>query len=96
MKDEVLEAFIKFHAGVERETGQKFKWVRAKNAGEFNAPLEAYCKLQWPKLRLEKTAPKTPPERMNRTIEKRVRCMFSHAKLPKSFWGEATKTTVDV
>lgn len=26
-------------------------------------------------------------ERMNRTIVERIRCMLSHAKLPKSFWG---------
>ena len=28
-------------------------------------------------------------ERMNRTLLERVRCMLFHAKLPKSFWGEA-------
>ncbi|CAL9011600.1 unnamed protein product [Prunus brigantina] len=34
-------------------------------------------------------------ERMNRTIVERIRTMLSHAKLPKSFWGEALMTVVD-
>ena len=51
-------------------------------------------------IRLEKTVPKTPQqngvaERMNRTICDRIGCMLSHAKLLKSFWGEAMRTTVD-
>ena len=33
---------------------------------------------------------------MNRTIEERIRYMLSHAKLPKSFWREAMRTTVDL
>ena len=33
---------------------------------------------------------------MNKTIEERIRCMLSHAKLPKSFLGEAMRTTVDL
>ena len=35
-------------------------------------------------------------ERMNKTIEERIRYMLSHAKLPKSFWGKAMRTTVDL
>ena len=35
-------------------------------------------------------------ERMNRTIAEKVRSILSHAKLPKSFWGEAVKTAVDL
>ncbi|KAG6779810.1 hypothetical protein POTOM_016210 [Populus tomentosa] len=31
---------------------------------------------------------------MNRTIIEIIRYMLSHAKLPKSFWGEAMKTAV--
>ena len=33
---------------------------------------------------------------MNKTICDRIRSMLSHAKLPKSFWGEAMRTTVDL
>ena len=35
-------------------------------------------------------------ERMNITIEERIRCMLSHSKLPKSFWGEAMRTSIDL
>ncbi|CAL9017851.1 unnamed protein product [Prunus brigantina] len=49
----------------------------------------------------ERSVPKTPQhngiaERMNRIIVKRIRTMLSHAKLPKSFWGEALMTAVDL
>lgn len=55
-------------------------------------PFEHYC--QEKDIRLEKAVPKTPQhngvaERMNRTIEEHIRCMLSHAKLPKSFLVEA-------
>ena len=33
---------------------------------------------------------------MNRTINDRIICMFSHAKLSKSFWGEAMRTIMDL
>ena len=33
---------------------------------------------------------------MNRTILERVRCLLSHSKLSRSFWGEAMRTTVDL
>ncbi|CAJ2658330.1 unnamed protein product [Trifolium pratense] len=98
-KDQVLGAFKQFHASVERETGRKLKCIRADNGGEYRGPFEEYCKEHG--IKLEKTVPKTPQhngvaERMNRTINERVRCMLSHAKLSKAFWGEAMKTAVDL
>ena len=33
---------------------------------------------------------------MNYTIVEIVRCMLSHAKLPRTFWGETMKTVVDL
>jgi len=98
-KYEVLEAFKEFHMRVERETSQKLKCIQVDNGGEYRGPFEAYCKLHG--IKLEKTPPKIPQlngvaERMDRTIEERVRCMLSHAKLLKSFWGEAVKTAVDI
>ncbi|CAL8167682.1 unnamed protein product [Prunus armeniaca] len=49
----------------------------------------------------ERSVPKTPQhngiaERMNRTIVERIRTMLSHAKLLKSFWGEALMIAVDL
>ena len=98
-KDDVLSIFKHFHASVERETGKQLKCVRADNGGEYRGPFERYCSEYG--IRLEKTVPKTPQqngiaERMNRTICERVRCMLSHAKLPKSYWGEAMRTAVDL
>lgn len=86
-------------ACVERETGRQLKCVRADNGGEYRGPFEKYCRDHG--IRLEKTVPKTPQhngvaERMNRTIGERIRCLLSHAKLPKSFWGEAMRTAVDL
>jgi hypothetical protein len=91
--------FKAFHMKVERETGRQLKCVRADNGGEYRGPFEEYCRSHG--IRLEKTVSKTPQhngvaERMNRTICERIRCMLSHAKLPKSFWGEAMKTAVDL
>jgi len=67
------------------------------NGGEYRGPFEEYYRSHG--IRLEKTMPKTQQdngvvERMNKTICERIRCMLSHAKLPKSFWGEAMKTAV--
>ena len=98
-KDQVLEVFKEFHSKVERETGKQLKCVRADNGGEYRGPFEEYCRSHG--IRLEKSVPKTPQEngvaeRMNRTITERIRCMLSNAKLPKSFWGEAMKTAVDL
>jgi transposase InsO family protein len=98
-KDQVLDVFKVFHMKVERETGKQLKCVRADNGGEYRGPFEEYCRSHG--IRLEKTVPKTPQhngvaERMNRTICERIRCMLSHAKLPKPFWGEAMRTAVDL
>ena len=35
-------------------------------------------------------------ERMNRTIMEKIQSMLSHAKLPKRFWDDALRTTVDL
>ena len=95
----MLDAFKKLHAKIERKTRRKLKVVRADNGGEYRGPFESYYKLHG--IRLEKTVPKTSQQngvakRMNRTIGEKIRCMLSHAKLPKSFLGEAIRTTVDL
>ena len=87
-KDRVLDAFKELHARLERETRIKLKAVKADNGGEYRGLFESYCKLH--DIRLEKIVPKSPQqngvvERMNITIEERIRCMLSHSKLLKSF-----------
>ena len=98
-KDQVLDAFKELHARIERETRRKLKAVRADNGSEYRGPYESYCKLYG--IRHEKTVLKTlqqngVAERMIITNEERIRCMLSHSKLPKSFWGEAIKTSIDL
>lgn len=95
IKDQVLDMFKEFHARMERQTRRKFKCVRADNDGEYRSPYEKYCRKHG--IRLEKMISKTPQqngiaERMNRTISEKIRSMLSHAKLPKSFWGETLLT----
>ncbi|KAE8729765.1 hypothetical protein F3Y22_tig00003398pilonHSYRG00147 [Hibiscus syriacus] len=77
----------------------KDQFVRSDNGDEYRGPFEAYCKKYG--IRLERTPPKTPQlnglaERMNITMEERVRCVLSHAKLPKSFLGEAIMAVIDI
>jgi len=84
---------------VERETGKKLKFLKADNGGEYCGPFEPYCKMHG--IRMMKTPPKTPQlngvaERMNSTIEDKVRYMLQGANLPKSFSGEIIKTVVDL
>ena len=98
-KDQVLDVFKDFHVKVERQIGKQLKSVRVDNDGEYKGPFEQYYRSH--EIRLEKIVPKTLQqnsvvERMNRTIYDRIRCMLSHEKLPKSFWGEAMRTTVDL
>jgi hypothetical protein len=97
--DQVLEVFKVFHMKVERETRRQMKCVRADNDAEYRGPFEKYCRSH--SIKLEKTVPKSSQynggaEKMNRTICERIRCLISHAKLPKSFWGEAMTTIVDL
>ena len=87
-KDEVLDVFKDFHVKVERQTGKQLKSIRADNGSEYRGSFEQYCKSHG--IKLENMVPKTQhqngiAERMNRTICDRIKCMLSHAKLPKSF-----------
>ena len=99
MKDQVLQAFKEFHASVKRASGRKLKCLRTDNGREYRGPFEDYCKTHG--IKHEKVPPKTPQmnglaERMNRTIAEKVRSILSHAKLPKSFWGEVVKIAIDL
>ena len=71
--------------------------MRVDNGGGYRGPFESYCKNQG--IRLEKTVPKTPQlngvaKTMNKTIEEKIRCMFTHVNVSKYFWAEALVTVV--
>ncbi|RVW91276.1 Retrovirus-related Pol polyprotein from transposon TNT 1-94 [Vitis vinifera] len=88
-----------FHVKIERQTGKQLKYVRVYNGHEYRGPFEQYCRSHG--IKLEKIVHKTPQQndvakKMNRTICDRIRCMLSHAKLLKSFRGEAMRTTIDL
>lgn len=87
-KDQVLTVLKHFHASVEREKRRKLKCVTTDNDGEYRDPFEECCKERG--IKIEKTVPKTPQhdgdvERMNRTINDKIRCMLPHAKYEKPF-----------
>ena len=81
---------------VEIETGLKVKCLRSDNGGKYiDGGFSKYYAAQG--IRMEKTIPRTPQqngvaERMNRTLNERVRSMRLHAGLPKTFWADAVST----
>nr|CAN77981.1 hypothetical protein VITISV_043416 [Vitis vinifera] len=98
-KYQALDVFKDFHVKIERQTGKQLKYVRVYNGHEYRGPFEQYCRSHG--IKLEKIVHKTPQQndvakKMNRTICDRIRCMLSHAKLLKSFRGEAMRTTIDL
>lgn len=97
-KSEVYQKVLNFVQMVETQTGNKLKILQCDNGGEYinNKLIDFFTSKG---IILKRTAPYTPEqngiaERINRTIFDRVRCMLSHAKLDKSFWGEAALTAV--
>ena len=93
------DIFKFFHVYVENNTRRKLKCVRAYNDGEHKGPFEQYSRSHG--IRLEKIVPNTPhqngvAEIMNKTIEERVRCILSNAKLSKSLWAKVICTAVDL
>ncbi|GAA0152105.1 transmembrane signal receptor [Lithospermum erythrorhizon] len=98
-KDQVFDCFIYFHVLVERQTGKSLKCIRTDNGGKYIGIFDQYYKQKGK--RHEQSVPKIPQhngvaERMNRTIIEKVRCMLSHANLPRTFWGEAMIVAVQV
>lgn len=95
-KSEVFEAFRKWKAMVENETGLKVKQLRSDNGGEYgDKRFRDFCASSG--IKMEKTVPMTPQqngvaERMNRTLNERARSMRIHAGLPNMLWAEAVNT----
>ena len=79
-------------------SGKKVKHLRLDNGGEYvSKAFKEFCEMKG--IRREFTAPYNPPqngvsERMNRTIQEKIRSMLSNAQLPDGFWAEALATAV--
>ncbi|KAK0593237.1 hypothetical protein LWI29_033337 [Acer saccharum] len=92
-KSEVFDAFKRWKARVENETGLKIKKLHSDNGGEYeDSEFKRFCYLSG--IKLSRTVPGTPQqngiaERMNRTLTERARSMRLHSGLPKQFWAEA-------
>ena len=97
-KSEVFEAFKKFKAAVEKESGYQIKAMRSDRGGEFTSKefLE-FCEANG--IRRPLTVPRSPQqngvaERKNRTILDMARSMLKSKRLPKEFWAEAVACAV--
>ena len=83
---------------VENQSGNKIKCLRSDNGGEYvNHTFHFFCDSKG--IKRELTTPYNPPqngvaERMNRTIQEKLRSMLSNAELPNGFWAEALATAV--
>ena len=99
-KSDVLVVFQRWLALAENQSGHRLKCLRTDNGGEYmSRAFEQLCDERGIKRQL--TAPYTPPqndmaERMNRTIQERVRSMLSHVGLPEHFWTKAVTTAVHI
>ncbi|KAG8491046.1 hypothetical protein CXB51_014200 [Gossypium anomalum] len=95
-KNDVFSAFKSWKIMIEKQTGKQIKYLHTDNGLEFcSDEFNRLCKLEGIVRHL--TVCHTPQqnrvaERMNRKIMEKVRCMFSNANLPKSFWAEAAST----
>ena len=97
-KEQVVAVFQRFVTLVETHAGKKLKCLHLDNGGEYvSKAFQEFCDAKG--TRREFTAPYNPPqngvsERMNRTIQEKIRSMLSNAQLPDGFWAEALATAV--
>ncbi|MCO5609321.1 hypothetical protein L7F22_063547 [Adiantum nelumboides] len=97
-KDEALNVFKTFVTHVENQSGKKLKCLRTDNGGEYvSKAFENFCESKG--IKQELIAPYNPSqngvaERMNRTIQEKVRSMLSNAQLPNGFWAKGIATAV--
>ncbi|MCO5549365.1 hypothetical protein L7F22_002836 [Adiantum nelumboides] len=98
VKSDVLDTFKKFLAFVENQTGKKLRSLGSDNGVEYvSKAFIDFCAAKG--IKRELTAPFNPSqngvaERLNRTIQEKVRSMLSHAALPHGFWAEAVQTAI--
>jgi len=84
---------------IERETGNKLKCSWIDNGSEYTGPFDVYCKEHC--IRHQMTPPKAQQlnglaKRMNTALMERIRCLLSHSKLPKPFWGKGFLVVVHI
>ncbi|MCO5551146.1 hypothetical protein L7F22_004643 [Adiantum nelumboides] len=97
-KDEAFNVFKTFVTHVENQSGKKLKCLRTDNGREYVLKaFQNFCESKG--IKREITAPYNPSqngvaERMNRTIQEKVKSMLSNAQLPNGFWTEAVATVV--
>ena len=98
-KYKVLLVFQSFVTLVEMQTSKKVKCLSYdNNDGEYvSKPFQDFCDLKG--IKRELIPPYNPPqngvvERMNQTIQEKVRSMLSNVDLPNGFWVEALATAV--
>ena len=99
-KSETLQAFQKFTAWEETQTGNILKRVVSDNGGEFKS--EAFETWTKEKGITHHFAPAYTPKnkgmdkRKNQILITKACCLLSHSKLPNKFWAEAFKTSSDL
>ena len=79
---------------MEVQCGKNLKCLRTDNGGEYVSKVfEDFCDSKG--IKRELTSPYNPPqngvaERMNQTIQEKIRSMLSNASLPNGFWAEGS------
>lgn len=92
-KSETLRKFQEFQALVENELSKKIKCLRSDNGTEYLSH-EFQAHLKQHGIRHETSVRYTPEqngvaEAAGKVIFQKVRCMLTHANLPKAYWAEA-------
>ncbi|XP_072076528.1 uncharacterized protein [Arachis hypogaea] len=97
-KSKAFNAFKKFKALVEKESGYEIKALRTDRGGEFTSnEFKAFYENHG--IQRPLTVPRSPQqnrvaERKNRTILNMVRMMLKSKSLPKELWGEVVACAV--
>ena len=99
-KSQTFSVFKRFHVMIENLTGQKLKFFRSDQGGEYMS-IEFINYLEETGIVHETSAPRTPQqngvaERMNQTLLGGARAMLHHAGMTQGFWSEAINAAVHV
>lgn len=92
-KDEAAGNLIEYIKLLKTQFNVRTKRIRCDNGGEFSShAFKNFCKNKG--IIIEYTMPYSPQqngksERMNRTLQDKVRIKLAETKLPKTLWGEA-------